>query len=348
MRKILITIICLIGLSVSYSYAGNMEDAKTASDKKDYKTAYDLYLIEAEKGNAEAQNNLGARYANGLGVKQEFKEALKWYKLAAAQGYAQAEYNIGIAYFSGQGVAQDYREALKWFQFAAAKRNASADNLLGVMYTNGLGVMRNIKAGFDSFKAAVELGDSVAKCNLAEFYAKGIVITQNLAMAHKLTKEGFDSGEPYCKEVWEKYNLANYVADHTTIFTFKDGLIDDPELGFQWMPAPSRGLDQYQAEEYARNLSIAGGGWRLPTMWELKSLYDQFQIDITDPIRQKFNVSSCPAGCWVWTSEFEHTTNEKVPIQRARYINFADGYDGMAWREGSRDYYRVLAVRSKR
>ena len=37
---------------------------------------------KAKKGDAEAQYNLGAMYANGQGVPQDYKEALKWFRLA--------------------------------------------------------------------------------------------------------------------------------------------------------------------------------------------------------------------------------------------------------------------------
>ena len=65
MKKILIAIMCLLGLSISYSYAGNLEDADSAYKKGDYKTAFNLFLIEATRGNARAQNNLGNMYVSG-------------------------------------------------------------------------------------------------------------------------------------------------------------------------------------------------------------------------------------------------------------------------------------------
>jgi uncharacterized protein len=69
--------------------------------------------IRAAQGNAEAQSNLGIRYANGQGVPQDYAEAHKWFSLAAAQGDARAQSNLGVMYHEGQGVPQDYTEALK-------------------------------------------------------------------------------------------------------------------------------------------------------------------------------------------------------------------------------------------
>lgn len=102
MKQILIAIVCLIGLSVSYSYAGNLEAAKAAYDKWDYKTAFKLFSIEAKKGNAKAQSELGELYHYRFGVTQEYKKAYKWFKLAAEQGSVTAENNIGYMYESAK------------------------------------------------------------------------------------------------------------------------------------------------------------------------------------------------------------------------------------------------------
>ncbi|WP_371926156.1 hypothetical protein [Pseudomonas sp. LPB0260] len=49
------------------------------------------YRKAAEQGNANAQFNLGARYANGLGVAKDLQTAAYWYRLAADQGHAKAK-----------------------------------------------------------------------------------------------------------------------------------------------------------------------------------------------------------------------------------------------------------------
>ncbi len=60
-------------------------------NRKDYKTAYQLWLPIAEQGDAEAQYNLGVMYDDGTGVLQDYKEAVKWYLLSAEQGNADAQ-----------------------------------------------------------------------------------------------------------------------------------------------------------------------------------------------------------------------------------------------------------------
>ena len=94
----------------------------------------------AEQGDAEAQNKLGAMYANGERVPEDAREAVKWFRKAAEQGFASAQYNLGLMYDNGEGVPEDDREAAKWLRKAAEQGDASAQYNLGVMYANGEGV----------------------------------------------------------------------------------------------------------------------------------------------------------------------------------------------------------------
>jgi hypothetical protein len=82
-------------------------------------------------------------------------------------------------------------------------------------------------------------------------------------------------------------------------FYLNGGIIEDLKLELQWAPAPDRSMNHYEAEKYARNLSLAGGGWRLPTRAELKSLYDTSKPKHIDPV---FNID---IWVWGWTSELE-------------------------------------------
>ena len=45
------------------------------------------------------------------GVSQNYGEALKWYRQSASQGNASAQFNLGAMYANGEGVPQDYQQA---------------------------------------------------------------------------------------------------------------------------------------------------------------------------------------------------------------------------------------------
>ena len=118
-------------------------------------------------------------------------------------------------------------------------------------------------------------------------------------------------------------------------FTLKDGIIYDSQLRLEWAPANGKAMDHYAAEEYARNLSLAGGGWRLPTREELKSLYDPSKPGHADPV---FNIDNN----LVWTSEVDD-------LWLAWYFLFNYGLERRDTRDTCYSFFtRVLVVRSRR
>ena len=56
-----------------------------------------------ERGNAQAQSNLGVMYYNRRGVRQDDAEAVKWFQQAAEQGYAPAKVLFGTIYNDRRG-----------------------------------------------------------------------------------------------------------------------------------------------------------------------------------------------------------------------------------------------------
>ena len=70
-------------------------------------------------------------YLDGDGVPQNDAEAVRWYRLAADQGHADAQYNLGVRYANGRGVPQDDVQAHMWYNLAAS-RSTGEDRELAV------------------------------------------------------------------------------------------------------------------------------------------------------------------------------------------------------------------------
>jgi len=134
----------------------------------------------------------------------------------------------------------------------------------------------------------------------------------------------------------EQENLKKDLRKEKGRFSLENGVIYDSQLGLEWAPSDGQVLNHYQAEGYARDLSLAGGGWRLPTREELKSLYDKTKPGNVDPV---FGVGDK----WVWTSELWNEAS--IPGAVGFYF-----YDGEV-KGGDRDNIsrqnnrRALAVR---
>ena len=109
----------LIGATSACVAQTGFDGAKTAYDKREFKTAFQMASPLAEAGNADAQNLLGMMYEYGEGVKLDAKTAADWYRKAAEQGHSDAQLNLGTLYDNGQGVTHDEKMAAHWYQRAA-------------------------------------------------------------------------------------------------------------------------------------------------------------------------------------------------------------------------------------
>ena len=112
--------------SASTVFAGDIEEANAAFNKKDYITALKKFKSAALKNDAIGQLQVGGMYNEGLGVVQDYAEAVRWYKLAAAQGNSTAQLNLGKMHYNGQGVVQDYVRAHMWFNLSSVSGDADA------------------------------------------------------------------------------------------------------------------------------------------------------------------------------------------------------------------------------
>ncbi len=164
----------------------------------------------AERGNAEAQFNLGSLYYQGWGVPQDYKEAAKWLRKAADQRHVFAQVTLGTIYADGvKGVIpKDYPQALMWFIFAASQgdleairlRDSMAMRMTPAQITEAQRLAREFKPEtaytklFLELKALAEQGDAAAQFNVgvASFHGQGT--PRDYAGALKWFKEAARQG----------------------------------------------------------------------------------------------------------------------------------------------------------
>ena len=138
----------------------------------------------ADKGEAQAQTNLGWLYQNGEGVAKSDSEAARWYRKAADQGNTTAQFNLATMYENGEGVSHSHAEAAKWYRKAADQGDADAEFNLGFLYENGQGVQRNESEAARWYRKAADQGHAGAQNNLGVFYEYGRGVTQDLVAAY--------------------------------------------------------------------------------------------------------------------------------------------------------------------
>lgn len=183
---------------------------------------YQWYLLEAKKGNVDAQYKLGNCYYNGDGVVKNYIESVKWYYKAAEKGNVDAQYKLGNCYYYGNGVAKNYTEAVNWYHKAADTGKVDAQHKLGICYYYGNGVVKNYTEAVNWYRKAAEQGYSDAQNMLGVCYAKGEGITEDKAEAviwyHKAAEQG---------HVYAQYNLGN-------CFFSGDGISEDKVQAVKW------------------------------------------------------------------------------------------------------------------
>src|SRR5947208_996293 len=117
--------------------AGKVESEESVGDAR-----LDVTEVrtKAEKGDAQAQFDLGFMYDEGKSVERDSTEATKWYRKAAEQGFAKAQLNLAAMYESGEGIPQDYKEAARWNLKASEQGITLAEVNMGRFYRDGKGV----------------------------------------------------------------------------------------------------------------------------------------------------------------------------------------------------------------
>ncbi|MGO4831872.1 peptidoglycan-binding protein, partial [Rhizobiaceae sp. 2RAB30] len=139
----------------------------------------------ADAGDPKAMFEIGARYADGRGVKSDMAAAAKWYERSAELGFAPAQYRIGNFYEKALGVGRDLSKAKTWYQMSAEQGNASAMHNLAVLFAMGADGVADNDSAARWFGRAAELGVKDSQFNLGILAAKGVGMQQNLEESYK-------------------------------------------------------------------------------------------------------------------------------------------------------------------
>ena len=120
--------------------------------------------------------------------------------------------------------------------------------------------------------------------------------------------------------------------DQPRFTTADNGVITDRVTGLEWYVGPNPDNTWHQAKAWTESLTVAGGGWRLPTMAELKAIYQKDASAYNmDPLFQA-------KGAWAWSGELRNAWS----VWGLAFYNNLEGWHSMNYGNG-----RVaLAVRS--
>ena len=139
---------------------------------QDHKLAFAWYERAAMHGLAPAQFRLAAYYERGVGVAVDAERAKIWYRRAAEQGHVRAMHNLAVLVVGNGKDDADYAAAVRWFQQAADRGLTDSQFNLAVLYAHGRGVARDLAEAYKWFALAARSGDAGAARKLEEMKAQ--------------------------------------------------------------------------------------------------------------------------------------------------------------------------------
>jgi len=193
----------------------------------------------AERGDVDAQCDLGIIYAKVGGVAAETPEARTWIRRAAEQGHAEAQYYLGdtsddlhpeeavewlrqageqghvaaqfalaLKYEGTDGVYPDAEKAVTWLRRAAERGHADAQRWLGGHYASGHGVAQDDTEAVGWLRKAAEQGNPFAQFELGEMFAAGRGVPQDDTQAAMWMCRAGGCGNEYAAQ-YAQYKLVD-------------------------------------------------------------------------------------------------------------------------------------------
>jgi TPR repeat protein len=156
-----------------YYYLGVMKFRGEGGTKKDPKAAMFLIKLAADRGDREAQRDMGKGCEFGWGGSEDLHQALEWYQKSADNGDGDAQWRIGMAYVNGEERKADPAQAVEWFRRAAESGSTQGMTSLAVMYATGEGVQQDWDRARELYEEAAEGGEAHALLNLSGMYLRG-------------------------------------------------------------------------------------------------------------------------------------------------------------------------------
>ncbi len=141
--------------------------------------------IKAADGDPSASFQVGARFAEGKGIRQDFSQALTWYTRSATKGFPLAQYRLAALYERGMGTKADLARAKVWYERAARQGNVKAMHNLAVLLASGTAGETDYSTAVEWFKQAAERGLTDSKFNLGILYEAGLGVSKDVTEAYK-------------------------------------------------------------------------------------------------------------------------------------------------------------------
>ena len=190
---------------------------------KDEKKAAEWITKAADQKHPDAIYALATMYEEGAGVAKDEKKAFDLYKKAADMNLALAQQNLAECFDTGKGVAKDEKKAAEWFLKAAQQKLPTAQAAYGMKLEKGTGVAKNTSEAANWMLKAAQQGLVAAMTHLAYMYYTGIGVPLDYRRAEAWYRLAARSENP-----WAHNDLAWFLS------TCPDDSFHDPDTAIEF------------------------------------------------------------------------------------------------------------------
>ncbi len=174
---------------------------------KDEKKAAEWLMKSAEQQNLPAMNAVGTLHEQGLGLPKDEKKAFEWFEKAAKYGFPLAQQNLAECYELGRGVEKNPGESLKWLERAAHQDFPPAQAAYAWKLEHGEGSSKNTREAARWYLTAAQNGLVRAQTHLAYLYYTGSGVPLDYRRAEAWYRRAARSEDP-----WASNDLAWFLA----------------------------------------------------------------------------------------------------------------------------------------
>ncbi len=128
----------------------------------------------AEAGHLRAMHVYGSLFEDGVMVEKDPQKAVEWYEKSANGGFVMAQHALAVAYELGQGVKKDRAKAAEWFEKAAAQNYPPSMSALASKLESGEGVPKDTARAALLYLKASKQDFAPAMARLAHLYYTGV------------------------------------------------------------------------------------------------------------------------------------------------------------------------------
>ena len=150
---------------------------------------------KAAAGDVKAQYEVGARYAEGFGVKQDASRGFEWLAKAAQRGDIRAEWRVGFMLVNGVGTTADVNHGLEWLTKAAEAGSAGAQSILGQAYLRGTSVPEDDHKAFEWLSKLAQRGAPIPQRQIGSMNAAGKGVPQDWKAAREWWEKAAEQNE---------------------------------------------------------------------------------------------------------------------------------------------------------